>query len=134
MPAYPGVSNLTSVMKILVVDDSAMMRSVIKSTLASYGSGKQIEVVEAVNGQEALDKLASESIDLVLLDWQMPVVDGLSFVKQVRGSGKDVPIVMVTSVTDKEKVLEAGKAGVNTYIEKPVRGSVLWENIQEFLH
>ena len=121
-------------MKILVVDDSAMMRSVIKSTLASYGSGKQIEVVEAVNGQEALDKLTSESIDLVLLDWQMPVVDGLSFVKQVRGSGKDVPIVMVTSVTDKEKVLEAGKAGVNTYIEKPVRGSVLWENIQEFLH
>ncbi len=120
-------------MKILVVDDSTMMRSVIKSTLAQYGAGKNIEVVEAVNGQEALDRIGEGGIDLVLLDWQMPVVDGLTFVKQVRGAGNQVPIVMVTSVTDKQKVMEAGKAGINTYIEKPVRGSVLWENIQEFM-
>ncbi|MCE9600340.1 MAG: response regulator [Spirochaetia bacterium] len=120
-------------MKILVVDDSTMMRSVIKSTIETYGAGRSFEIVEATNGQEALTCMEKSPVDLVLLDWQMPVLDGLSFVKQVRGAGSQVPIVMVTSVTDREKVMEAGKAGVNTYVEKPVRGSVLWENISEFL-
>ena len=63
----------------------------------------------------------------------MPVLDGLSFVKRVRSDGIGTPIVMITSVTDEDKILEAGKAGVNTYIEKPVRGNQLWEQIKEFI-
>ena len=120
-------------MKLLVVDDSAMMRAVVKNTIVSFSPNKEgIEIVEASDGQQALDRLA-DGADLVLLDWQMPVIDGLSFVKTVRSSGNNVPIIMVTSVTDPDKVMEAGMAGVNAYIEKPVRGNVLWDKIAPFI-
>ena len=115
------------------MDDSAMMRAVVKNTIVSFSPKKEsIEIVEASDGQEALDRLA-DGADLVLLDWQMPVIDGLSFVKTVRSSGNNVPIIMVTSVTDPDKVMEAGMAGVNAYIEKPVRGNVLWDKIAPFI-
>ncbi len=120
-------------MKLLVVDDSAMMRAVVKNTVTAFAPNKDsIEIIEASDGQQALNKLA-EGADLVLLDWQMPVLDGLSFVKAVRSAGNGVPIIMVTSVTDPDKVMEAGMAGVNAYIEKPVRGNILWEKIAPFI-
>ncbi|MDX1957009.1 MAG: response regulator [Leptospiraceae bacterium] len=120
-------------MKILVVDDSEMMRGIILQAIKDNVPNLDIQFFEAGNGQEALDWMKKEKIDLVFLDWNMPVLDGLSFVKQVRGSGIRTPIAMITSVTDEDKIMEAGKAGVNTYIEKPVRGNRLWEQIQEFI-
>ena len=120
-------------MNILVVDDSEMMRGIVKQAIDENIPGLTLEFYEAENGQEALDVIHGKNVELVFLDWNMPVLDGLSFVKQVRGEGIDVPIVMITSVTDVDRIMEAGKAGVNTYIEKPVRGNRLWEQIKEFI-
>ena len=120
-------------MNILVVDDSAMMRGIIRQAIEDNITDLELSFFDASNGKEALEQLQSNEIDIVFLDWNMPVLDGLSFVKRVRSDGIGTPIVMITSVTDEDKILEAGKAGVNTYIEKPVRGNQLWEQIKEFI-
>lgn len=120
-------------MNILVVDDSEVMRGIIRQAIEDNVTDVTLNFFDASNGKEALEKLQESNIDIVFLDWNMPVLDGLSFVKKVRGEGNNTPIVMITSVTDEEKILEAGKAGVNTYIEKPVRGNQLWEQIKEFI-
>ena len=120
-------------MNILVVDDSEMMRGIVRQTIEDNVPGMHLEFFDSGNGQEALATMQNNNIDLIFLDWNMPVLDGLSFVRQVRNEGIDVPIVMITSVTDVDRIMEAGKAGVNTYIEKPVRGNRLWEQIKEFV-
>jgi len=120
-------------MNILVVDDSEMMRSIVKQAIQDNAPSTDAVFLEANDGQEALDQIGASPVDLVLLDWNMPRLDGLSFVKKVRGDGNNVPIIMITSITDQEKIMEAGKAGVNSYLEKPVRGVKLWEQIKEFI-
>lgn len=120
-------------MNILVVDDSEMMRNIVKQAISDNAPQANANFYEASDGQEALEITGKEKIDLILLDWNMPRLDGLSFVKKVRGAGGVTPIVMITSVTDQDKIMEAGKAGVNSYIEKPVRGVKIWENIKEFV-
>ncbi|MBI3394982.1 MAG: response regulator [Spirochaetia bacterium] len=120
-------------MKILIVDDSQMMRGIVRQAIEDNVKNIQLDIFDAANGQEALDRMKSDAIDLVFLDWNMPVLDGLAFVTKVRGDGLTTPIVMITSVTDEEKILEAGKAGVNSYIEKPIRGNQLWEQVKEFV-
>jgi two-component system chemotaxis response regulator CheY len=120
-------------MNILVVDDSVMMRGVVKQAIESNASNIDVTFFDADDGQQALDCMKENTIDLVFLDWNMPVLDGLEFVKQARGDGIKIPIIMVTSVTDKDKILEAGKSGINGYVEKPVRGPALWEQIKEFV-
>jgi two-component system chemotaxis response regulator CheY len=120
-------------MNILIVDDSEMMRGIILQAIKDNAPSIEMKFYEASNGQEALNYISKEKIDLVFLDWNMPVLDGLSFVKEIRSKGDKTPIAMITSVTDEEKIMQAGMAGVNTYIEKPVRGNRLWEQIQEFI-
>jgi two-component system, chemotaxis family, chemotaxis protein CheY len=118
-------------MNILVVDDSALMRGLVRRAIATFGKLDGLTILEADNGQTALDALAKASVDLVLLDWNMPVLDGLSFVHEVRRRGVRIPIVMISAVTDPARVMEATEAGVTDYIEKPVQLSELWERIQE---
>ncbi len=120
-------------MKILIVDDSEMMRGVIRQALSDNLPDSNPEIDEAGDGAVALEKIRSASFDVVFLDWNMPVLDGLGFVTEVRKAGIHTPIVMISSVTDEEKILEAGRAGVNAYVEKPVRGVKLWEQVKEFL-
>lgn len=120
-------------MNILVVDDSEMMRGIVKQAIEENAPSCGAKFFEAADGQEALESVRKNSIDLVLLDWNMPRLDGLSFVKQVRGDGINMPIIMITSITDQDKIMEAGKAGVNSYLEKPVRGVKLWEQIKEYV-
>ncbi len=106
-------------MKVLLVDDSNTMRRIQKNQLAGVGIG---DVVEAVDGQDAMVKLQNfMPIDVVLLDWNMPVMDGMTFLKQVRTDDKykDVKVIMCTSESEKGKVLEALKAGANDYMVKP---------------
>ncbi len=103
-------------MRVLVVDDSKTMRTIIKGVLQTLNA---TAVEEAANGAEALTKLATFTPDIILLDWNMPVMDGLTFVKTFRGSGKKTPIVMVTTEAEKSRVVDAIKAGVNNYAVKP---------------
>ena len=116
-------------MKVLLVDDSATMRRIQKTQLAGMGV---TDVVEAVDGEQALTQLTNNMpIDSILLDWNMPVMDGLTFLKKVRENAayKDVKIVMCTSESEKNKVVEALKAGANNYIIKPFQPDALKEKL-----
>ncbi len=117
-------------MRIITVDDSSTMRRIIKNTLKRIGYGD--EVLEAENGKEALEVLENKEVDLIITDWNMPVMDGLTFVKKIRSDKKydDVPIIMVTTEAAKEDIITALKAGVNNYIVKPFTPQVLKEKIE----
>jgi two-component system chemotaxis response regulator CheY len=120
-------------MRVLIVDDSALARSLIKRTIQENATSGGVDFVEAVNGEEALAAMRASSVDLVLVDWNMPVIDGLSFVKQVRALSMDLPIVMITAVSDEEKIHEACMAGVSEYLEKPIQGPELWSRIKGYV-
>jgi two-component system, chemotaxis family, chemotaxis protein CheY len=114
-------------MKCLVVDDSATMRRIVVNALKSVGMA---EVAEAGDGQEALGK-CDAAIDLVVTDWNMPVLGGLELVKALRANPATakLPILMVTTRGTKEDILQAVEAGVNNYILKPFTPQLLKEKI-----
>jgi two-component system chemotaxis response regulator CheY len=119
-------------MKILVIDDSATMRRIIKSHLATMGFDG---VVEAHDGEQALAKLASEAVDLVITDWAMPSMSGPDLVQAIRSSpthGK-LPVLMITGIAQKEDIVQAIEAGVNGYIVKPFEPQTLREKIHELM-
>ena len=115
--------------KVLVVDDSAVMRQIIKKNLKELGFG---ELSEAENGAAGLKKAGEEPVDLIVSDWNMPNMTGLEFLKAVRADAslKGIAFIMVTSESDKEKIMEAVKAGVNQYIVKPFNAIQLEEKIK----
>ena len=117
-------------MNILIVDDSIAMRKILNDILNSIGS---YQIHEAIDGNEALALLAKESIDLVMLDWNMPHLDGLDTLKAIRKSpqfGK-VKVVMVTSLSGKKDILTAIQAGADNYITKPFSKEVIEEKLSE---
>lgn len=117
-------------MKILVVDDSITIRRIIVNLLRASGYN---DIIEAANGREAFSIMAG--VSLVLTDWNMPVMDGLSFLKVVRADsvyGK-IPIIMVTAEGNQEDVLEALSCGANDYIIKPFNKTNLISKVEKFL-
>ena len=116
--------------RILVVDDMSTMRRIIKTILNQLGYSN---IEEAENGKQALGKLKKEKFDFVITDWNMPEMDGLELVKQIRSDDelKVLPVLMVTAEAKKENVMEALKAGVNNYIVKPFTPEVLKEKMEK---
>ena len=117
-------------MKIMLVDDSKTMRSIQKSVLGQLG---YTEIEEACDGQDALSRVAAFEPNLILLDWNMPNMDGITFVKTYRQTNKTTPIIMVTTESEKTRVIEAIKAGVNNYVVKPFTPDALSQRITETL-
>lgn len=115
-------------MKILLIDDSKTMRNIQKSVLAQLG---HTEIEEACDGQDGLNKLAAYQPDLILVDWNMPKMDGLTFVKTFRQTNKTTPVMMVTTESERSRVIEAIKAGVNNYVVKPFTPDLLSQRIGE---
>jgi two-component system chemotaxis response regulator CheY len=115
----------------MVVDDSATMRRIVANALKSIGHS---EVVEAGDGHDALSK-CDPSIDLVITDWNMPVMGGLDLVKGLRANAATAktPILMVTTRSVQEDILQAVEAGVNGYILKPFTPQVLKEKISQIM-
>ena len=115
--------------KVLVVDDSAVMRQIIKKNLKELGFG---ELSEAENGAAGLKKAGEEPVDLIVSDWNMPNMTGLEFLKAVRADAslKGIAFIMVTSESDKEKIMEAVQAGVDQYLVKPFNAMQLEEKIK----
>jgi two-component system chemotaxis response regulator CheY len=105
---------------VLVVDDSRIMRNIVKNTFTSMNI--PCEFVEAGNGKEALLQLEKQEVHLVLLDWNMPELSGLDFLKKIRAMDKykALPVIMVTSEAARYNVIEALKNGATDYIIKPV--------------
>ncbi len=115
-------------LKVLLIDDSSVMRKLVSRALRAAGLDIS-STAEAGNGQEGLTALGDGSYDIVLCDWNMPVMDGLTFVKEARGSHK-VPIVMLTTESGDDKVQAALEAGANAYITKPFTPEKLEERIK----
>jgi len=116
-------------MKCLVVDDSATMRRIVVNALKTIGWN---DLVEAGDGKEALEK-CDGSIELVITDWNMPVMGGLDMVRALRGnpSTAKLPILMVTTRSVKEDIMQAVEAGVNGYVLKPFTPQVLKDKIDQ---
>lgn len=118
--------------KILAVDDSPTMRRIIINSLKKAGFNN---VAEATDGKDALAKMKVNSFDFIITDWNMPEMDGMTFVTSVRASSefKKVPILMVTTRSVKDDIVDAVRAGVNSYIVKPFTPETLKEKIEQVL-
>jgi two-component system chemotaxis response regulator CheY len=116
----------------LVVEDSPTMRQLISFSLKRF---KGCRIVEAVDGVDALKKLASEKIDVILTDINMPVMDGLKLVSLIRQNPelKDLPIIIITTEGAEEDRQRGLALGANSYIAKPIQSSHLIKTIQELL-
>jgi two-component system chemotaxis response regulator CheY len=116
-------------MLAMVIDDSRAMRSILRRIVTELG----FECVEAADGQEALDKIAVGPIpDLALIDWNMPVLDGLSFVTEVRDNRelRDVTLMMVTTEGEHAQIVRALAAGAHEYVIKPFTADAIQEKLQ----
>ncbi len=116
-------------MRVLVVDDSATMRKIIVRALKTIGVE---DTAQAADGVEALEQFQQGSFDLVLTDWNMPNKSGIELVRDIRGLGSQVPMVMITTEAEKERVLEAIQAGISDYLVKPFTPDSLKEKLTKF--
>ena len=116
--------------KALVVDDSKAVRMILAKTLKELG----FEVREAANGREALEVIEVEktAVSLVLADWNMPEINGLELVKQLRQKPElaALKVVMVTTETELNQMVAALEAGANEYVMKPFTRDILVEKLQ----
>lgn len=116
-------------MKALVIDDSKSMRMILGQILKELG----FEIFEAGNGREALERLkAIGVVNLALVDWNMPEMNGLEFVKAVRADAtyKEMRMMMVTTETEMENVMKALEAGANEYVMKPFTKDIIIEKLK----
>ncbi len=116
--------------KILVVDDQPMIRNIIKDLLMKMGYSN---IKDAENGMQAIEKLRVEKFDIVFLDWNMPVIQGIDVLKELRKMPvyKDTVVIMVTAESEKDKVIEAIKQGATDYIVKPFKPATLKQKLED---
>jgi len=119
---------------ILIVDDSLPMRSVIKKTIKAAGFG-QSEFLEAANGKEALTLLKNNWVDMVMTDHNMPVMNGLDFIRAVKADEllKTIPVVVVSTEGDESRIKEFLDGGAVGYIAKPFAAEAIRDLIVKFL-
>ncbi|GAA0579561.1 chemotaxis response regulator CheY [Halomonas salifodinae] len=117
-------------MSILVVDDFPTMRRIVRSLLKELGF---TNVDEAEDGQDALSKLRGGGFEFVVSDWNMPNMDGLEMLKQIRADDalKSLPVLMVTAEAKKENIIAAAQAGANGYVVKPFTSATLEEKLNK---
>ncbi|MDR2552111.1 MAG: response regulator [Treponema sp.] len=118
---------------IMIVDDSKIMRTIVKNTVELLKV--PCRYFEAEDGNRALEILEANPVDLVLLDWNMPNLSGIDFLKKIRAMDKyrDIPVIMVTSEAARLNVVEAVKAGVTSYVTKPISDDVFMEKVGKYL-
>ncbi len=114
--------------KFLVVDDFSTMRRIIRNLLKELG---YTNVDEAEDGAQALSKLKNDKYDFVVSDWNMPNMDGLTMLKQIRSDEvlSSIPVLMVTAEAKRENIIEAAKAGASGYVVKPFTAATLDEKL-----
>ncbi len=119
-------------MKILVVDDFPTMRRIVRNLLKELGFSN---VDEAEDGAAGLAKLKSGGFEFVVSDWNMPNMDGLTMLKEIRADASlaSLPVLMVTAEAKKENIIAAAQAGANGYVVKPFTAATLDEKLQKIL-
>ncbi len=119
---------------VLIIDDEALMRKLVRGVLASFGFAN---VMEASSGLSARDMLSRHKFDFIITDWRMEDFDGIDVVKYVRGSRKlpecKTPIIMLTGNTEKHHVKSAINAGINAYLIKPFSAEHLARRIRDLI-
>jgi len=119
-------------LRFLVVDDFSTMRRIVRNLLKEIGF---LNVEEAEDGAVALQRLQSGGIDFVISDWNMPNMDGLALLQQIRASDalKALPVLMVTAEAKKENIIAAAQAGASGYVVKPFTAATLDEKLNKIL-
>ncbi|MEN6621277.1 MAG: response regulator [Smithella sp.] len=120
-------------MKMIVADDSRLIRGIIEKTATAIG----FEVFQAANGKEALNLLETkgDAISLVLLDWNMPMMNGIDVLRNMRADDrfKKIPVLMVSTESEEDKIKEAIDAGASGYLAKPFKPDKLTNAIHQVL-
>jgi two-component system chemotaxis response regulator CheY len=121
--------------RTLIVDDSSVMRKIVERSLRQAGLDP-LTVFEAGSGTEGLDLLKVQQVDLILSDINMPLMDGLEFLRQIRGQNlaPNVPVVMITTESSEEHVKQAILAGAQGYIRKPFTAEQVKERVLPLLN
>lgn len=115
---------------VLVADDSRVMRRIIIRALNDIGLN---DVVEAGDGDEALTMFRAQEIALVLTDWNMPNRNGLEVIQGIRATGSTIPIIMITTESEKARVFSAIEAGVSDYLIKPFDAETLRKKLERHM-
>jgi two-component system chemotaxis response regulator CheY len=116
---------------ILLVDDAAVVRHVVSLTLRKAG----YEVIEAINGNDALQKLARNKVQMVITDLNMPEMDGIELIRHLRGKAvyRFMPVIMLTTVSQEERKKEGKLAGASGWIFKPFQSKDLLDTVKRFV-
>ena len=124
-----------SEIRVLIVDDSSVMRKIVERSLRQAGLDPLV-VCEAGSGTEGLEMLKAKSVDLILSDINMPSMDGLEFLRQIRAQNlaPGVPVVMITTESSEEHVKQAIMAGAQGYIRKPFTAEQVKERVLPLVH
>lgn len=117
-------------MKVLLVDDSGTMRTIQRRCLNKLGIE---DIVEAEDGCQALEQFEKETFDVVLSDWNMPNMDGLALLQEIRKRNKEIPVVMITTEAEKSRVVTAIQAGCSDYLVKPFTPDSLLEKLERWM-
>jgi two-component system chemotaxis response regulator CheY len=127
-----GVEMVDKNMKILVVDDFPTMRRIVRNLLKELGFSN---VDEAEDGAAGLAKLKAGGFEFVVSDWNMPNMDGLAMLKEIRADASlaSLPVLMVTAEAKKENIIAAAQAGASGYVVKPFTAATLDEKLQKIL-
>jgi len=118
--------------KLLIVDDSVIGRVVVQRNCLGVGL-REDEIIQANNGQTALQRFERDPCDGIVTDWHMPVMDGLTFVKEIRKRNQHVPILMFTASCKRDEVIAAIEAGANDYLVKPFAPGDLQRKLRKLL-
>jgi two-component system chemotaxis response regulator CheY len=117
--------------RVLVVDDVPSARKVVTRLLNKIGL---TDVIEASTGDDALGKLQQDEVQLVISDWNMPEMDGLTLLNKMRENKiNQIPFILITSSADRDEVIQAFKAGISDYIVKPFNGETLAKKVQSVI-
>ncbi len=118
-------------MRVLLCDDSGTMRTIQVRCLNKLGI---TDIVEAEDGQQALDFYEkNDAFDVILSDWNMPNMDGLTLLKEIRLRNKDIPVIMITTEAERARVVAAIQAGVSDYLVKPFTPDGLAEKLEKWV-
>jgi two-component system chemotaxis response regulator CheY len=117
-------------MKALVADDSAVMRKVMTGVLGQCGF---LSVVHAHDGKQAVEWAGQEEFDLVIMDWDLPIMSGMDAVRTMRSQGRTMPIIMLAAEADQHRVLEALKSGATNFIIKPFEPATVMAKVKAVL-
>ena len=117
-------------LRVLVVDDSTVMRKIIIRSLNAVGV---TDIEEAGDGERAIQAFGEKNFNLVLTDWNMPKSSGLELVKAIRATGSEIPIIMVTTEAERLRVQDAIAAGVTDYLAKPFEADKLRAKLSKYV-